>query len=70
MIGTGRTAVVILDRVQLTNDDVVVVTAAAGGIGSLLVQASRNAGRPWWPQWAGRSRSLRTWAHGADIVVD
>jgi NADPH2:quinone reductase len=44
MIGTGRTTMAILDVAQLTPDDVVLVTAAAGGIGSLLLQAARGAG--------------------------
>jgi NADPH2:quinone reductase len=44
MIGTGRTTLGILDVAQLTPEDVVLVTAAAGGIGSLLVQAARDAG--------------------------
>ena len=44
MIGTGRTALAVLEVAQLTAEDVVLVTAAAGGLGSLLVQAARNAG--------------------------
>ena len=44
MIGTGRTTLAILDLADLRADDVVLVTAAAGGIGSLLVQAARNVG--------------------------
>ena len=44
MIGTGRTTMAILDTAVLTADDTVLVTAAAGGIGTLLVQAARNAG--------------------------
>jgi NADPH2:quinone reductase len=44
MIGTGRTTIGILDVAELTERDVVLVTAAAGGIGSLLVQAARNVG--------------------------
>jgi NADPH2:quinone reductase len=44
MIGTGRTAIGILDRAALSGDDVVLVTAAAGGIGELLVQAAHHAG--------------------------
>jgi NADPH2:quinone reductase len=43
-IGTGRTTAGILRQARLTADDVVLVTAAAGGIGSYLVQAARNAG--------------------------
>lgn len=44
MIGTGRTAMAILELAQPTAGDIVVVTAAAGGIGTLLIQAARNAG--------------------------
>jgi len=44
MIGTGRTTMAILDTAALTADDTVLVTAAAGGIGTLLVQAGRNVG--------------------------
>jgi NADPH:quinone reductase len=43
-IGTGRTTAGILSQAQLTADDVVLITAAAGGIGSYLVQAARNVG--------------------------
>ncbi|PZF80458.1 zinc-binding dehydrogenase [Jiangella anatolica] len=44
MIGTGRTTVGVLDAADLGAGDVVLVTAAAGGVGSLLVQAGRAAG--------------------------
>ena len=44
MIGTGRTAIGILDTAALTADDAVLVTAAAGGLGALFLQAARNAG--------------------------
>ncbi|WP_406055831.1 zinc-binding dehydrogenase [Kribbella sp. NBC_00889] len=43
-IGTGRTTAGILAQAQLTADDVVLITAAAGGIGSYLIQAARNVG--------------------------
>jgi NADPH:quinone reductase len=43
-IGTGRTTAGILSQAALAADDVVLVTAAAGGIGSYLVQAARNVG--------------------------
>ena len=43
-IGTGRTTAGILNQAKLSADDVVLVTAAAGGIGSYLVQAARNVG--------------------------
>jgi NADPH:quinone reductase len=44
MIGTGRTAMAILDVARIGADDVVLVTAAAGGLGALLSQAARHAG--------------------------
>ena len=44
MIGTGRTAMGILDVAAIGADDVVLVTAAAGGLGALFVQAARAAG--------------------------
>lgn len=44
MIGTGRTTLAVLEVGDLRADDVVLVTAAAGGMGSLLVQAGRNVG--------------------------
>jgi NADPH2:quinone reductase len=44
MVGTGRTAMAILEVAAPTVDDVAVVTAAAGGVGTLLVQALRDAG--------------------------
>ncbi|MFG1908543.1 zinc-binding dehydrogenase [Kribbella sp. NPDC048928] len=43
-IGTGRTTAGILQQARLTMEDVVLITAAAGGIGSYLVQAARNVG--------------------------
>jgi NADPH2:quinone reductase len=44
MIGTGRTTLSILEVAGIEAEDVVLVTAAAGGIGTLLVQAARGAG--------------------------
>jgi len=44
MIGTGRTAMAILDAAGIEPGDVVLVTAAAGGLGALLTQAARRAG--------------------------
>lgn len=43
-IGTGRTAAGVLDHAAIGSDDVVVVTSAAGGMGTLLLQGARNAG--------------------------
>ena len=44
MIGTGRTTMAILDLAPPSEDDVMLVTAAAGGIGTLLVQHGRHEG--------------------------
>ncbi|WP_152364484.1 zinc-binding dehydrogenase [Microlunatus speluncae] len=44
LVGTGRTTVGVLTGAALTADDTVLIPAAAGGIGWLLVQAARSAG--------------------------
>ena len=44
MVGTGRTALGILEETAIGPDDVVLVTSAAGGLGTLLVQAGARAG--------------------------
>jgi NADPH2:quinone reductase len=44
MIGTGRMAVYVLDIAAVTATDVVVVTAAAGGLGTLFVQEALSSG--------------------------
>ena len=44
MVGTGRTSMAILELAEVRADDTVLVTAAAGGVGSLLTQAARAAG--------------------------
>ncbi|MBJ7330398.1 MAG: zinc-binding dehydrogenase [Solirubrobacteraceae bacterium] len=69
-IGTGRTAQGILDVAQLQADDAVLVTAAAGGIGSLLVQASRTAGAFTIGLAGGDGKVARVRALGADAGVD
>lgn len=70
MIGTGRTAMMILDVARPSPDDVVLVTAAAGGLGSLLVQASRNAGSLVVGVAGGQAKADRVLALGAQVAVD
>jgi NADPH2:quinone reductase len=70
MIGTGRTAMAILEVAPLTSDDVVLVTAAAGGLGSLLVQAARNTGATVVGAAGGEAKVARVRQLGADVAVD
>ncbi|WP_395574255.1 zinc-binding dehydrogenase [Streptomyces sp. BK79] len=70
MIGTGRTAMGILQFADLGPDSVAVVPAAAGGIGTLLVQYARNAGATVIGLAGGPEKAARVAAHGADLAVD
>jgi NADPH2:quinone reductase len=70
MIGTGRTALAVLEVAQLTDADVVLVTAAAGGLGSLLVQAARNAGATVVGVAGGPAKVQRVTQLGASVAVD
>ncbi|MBB4662330.1 zinc-binding dehydrogenase [Conexibacter arvalis] len=70
MIGTGRTTMGILEVAELRGTDVVIVTAAAGGIGSLLVQAARNVDACVVGLAGGEEKVARVQALGADVAVD
>jgi NADPH2:quinone reductase len=70
MIGTGRTAIAILEVAALTAEDVVLVTAAAGGLGSLLVQAARNAGAAVVGVAGGPGKVQRVAQLGATVAID
>lgn len=70
MIGTGRTAMGILNQAPLGPADTVVVTAAAGGLGSLLVQAAHNAGSLVLGLAGGPAKTTRVLELGADAAVD
>jgi NADPH:quinone reductase len=70
MIGTGRTTVGILDAGRIGAHDVVLVTAAAGGIGGLIVQAAHNAGATVAGLAGGAAKVERVRALGADVAVD
>ncbi|MFE2432645.1 zinc-binding dehydrogenase [Streptomyces sp. NPDC059373] len=69
MIGTGRTTLGILRQSGLGPDDVALVTAA-GGIGTLLVQAARNAGAAVVGLAGGPAKAEHVLALGADAAVD
>ncbi|MFE9773915.1 zinc-binding dehydrogenase [Streptomyces sp. NPDC005931] len=70
MIGTGRTAMGIVQFAEPGPGDVVVVPAAAGGIGTLLVQYARNAGATVIGLAGGPHKTARVAANGADLAVD
>jgi NADPH:quinone reductase len=70
MIGTGRTTMGILEVAEPTPEDVVLVTAAAGGIGSLLVQAAHNVGAIVVGAAGGPDKVERARELGADVGVD
>ncbi|MFE2584915.1 zinc-binding dehydrogenase [Streptomyces sp. NPDC059378] len=70
MIGTGRTALGIVQFAELGPGSVVLVPAAAGGIGTLLVQYARNAGATVVGLAGGPHKVARVRANGADLAVD
>ncbi|MFD5751246.1 zinc-binding dehydrogenase [Streptomyces sp. NPDC127033] len=70
MIGTGRTTLGILQFTRLGPEDIAVVPAAAGGIGTLLVQYAKNAGAAVIGLAGGPAKVARTAANGADLAVD
>ncbi|MER7957310.1 zinc-binding dehydrogenase [Streptomyces sp. NPDC096030] len=70
MIGTGRTTLGILQFTELGPDSVAVVPAAAGGIGTLLVQYAKNAGATVVGLAGGPEKVALVKENGADLAVD
>ncbi|WP_405165230.1 zinc-binding dehydrogenase [Nocardia sp. NBC_01499] len=70
MIGTGRTTMGILQFTELGPDSVAIVTAAAGGIGTLLVQYAKNAGATVIGLAGGAAKVELVQRNGADLAVD
>lgn len=70
MIGTGRTTLGILQFADLGPDSVAVVPAAAGGIGTLLVQYAKHAGAVVIGLAGGLEKVRRVRENGADLAVD
>jgi NADPH2:quinone reductase len=69
-VGTGRTALGVVELERPTPDDVVFVPSAAGGMGWLLVQAARHAGATVVAAARGADRTAKVRDLGADLVVD
>ncbi|MFH9723188.1 zinc-binding dehydrogenase [Streptomyces sp. NPDC017254] len=70
MIGTGRTTLGILRFTALGPDSVAIVPAAAGGIGTLLVQYAKNAGATVVGLAGGPAKVALVQENGADLAVD
>jgi NADPH2:quinone reductase len=70
MIGTGRTTLAVLEVARIQAEDVVLVPAAAGGMGSLLVQAAKNVGAFVVALAGGPDKVEVVRRLGADVVVD
>ncbi|GGS18395.1 oxidoreductase [Streptomyces aureoverticillatus] len=70
LIGTGRTTMGILQFVELDARSVVVIPAAAGGIGTLLVQYAKHAGATVVGLAGGAAKVARVREYGADLAVD
>ncbi|WP_327285696.1 MULTISPECIES: zinc-binding dehydrogenase [unclassified Streptomyces] len=70
MIGTGRTTLGILQFADLGPDSVALVPAAAGGIGTLLVQYAKNAGATVIALAGGPAKTALATANGADLALD
>jgi NADPH2:quinone reductase len=70
MIGTGRTTAGVLAAAQITAADVVLIPAAAGGIGSLLVQEAAHVGAFTVGLAGGPAKVASVLAIGADAAVD
>ncbi|MGC0410443.1 NADPH2:quinone reductase [Streptomyces sp. SAI-195] len=70
MVGTGRTTMGIVQFAELGPDAVAVIPAAAGGIGTLLVQYAKNAGATVVGLAGGPEKAALVAANGADLAVD
>ncbi|MFB7517638.1 zinc-binding dehydrogenase [Streptomyces sp. NPDC056144] len=70
MIGTGRTTLGILQFTELGPGSTAIVPAAAGGIGTLLVQYAKNAGATVIGLAGGPAKVALVEANGADLAVD
>ncbi|MGY0024875.1 zinc-binding dehydrogenase [Streptomyces sp. YJ-C3] len=70
MIGTGRTALGILNFTEVTPETVAIVPAAAGGIGTLLVQYVKHAGGTVIGLAGGPAKAAQAAANGADLALD
>ncbi|MGA4849696.1 zinc-binding dehydrogenase [Streptomyces sp. G5(2025)] len=70
LIGTGRTTMGIVRFAEPDPDSVVIIPAAAGGIGTLLAQYAKHRGATVIGLAGGPEKTARVRANGADLAVD
>lgn len=70
MIGTGRTTLGILNFTEVTPETIAIVPAAAGGIGTLLVQYVKHRGGTVVGLAGGPAKTALVEANGADLALD
>jgi NADPH2:quinone reductase len=70
LLADGRTAVGLLDRAAIESGATVLVEAAAGGVGSLLVQLAKRAGAVVIAAAGGEHKLEVPRSLGADVAVD
>ncbi|MFI7447214.1 zinc-binding dehydrogenase [Nonomuraea sp. NPDC049714] len=70
MVTTGATALGLLELAPVTSADVVLAMAAAGGVGTLLVQHARQVGATVVGAAGGPAKVARVAGQGADLAVD
>ncbi|MEV1246959.1 zinc-binding dehydrogenase [Nonomuraea sp. NPDC050022] len=70
MLSTGATTLGVLEVAPVTASDVVLVMAAAGGIGTLLVQHAHRVGATVVGAAGGPAKAARVRSLGADLAVD
>jgi len=70
LLADGRTALTLMGRAQPQAGDTVIVEAAAGGVGTLLVQLARNAGARVVALASQPTKLALAGQLGADVTVD
>jgi NADPH2:quinone reductase len=70
LLADGRTALSLVDRARLAAGDTVLIEAAAGGVGTLLVQFARNAGARVVALASQQRKLAVATGLGADVAVD
>jgi NADPH:quinone reductase len=70
LVHDGHTALAVFDRAALRPGDPVLITAAAGGLGTLLIQLARQAGAQVIAAARGEAKLALTERLGAHIAID